>query len=427
MKEHFQEPSGYTYEEALAEAQRCLNCKHSPCVTGCVAHMEIPSMIQAFLRNDGSEARRISSSYNNFSEICGRVCYQDQQCQGSCVFAKLGKPIQIGKLERFINDTYALPTIEYPQLKGKVAIVGSGPAGLSCAYDCAQSGLHVTIFERSDQPGGVLRHGIPIYRLPKVILDQRIAELVSLNVTFKLNQHLGLDFTLESLKEHYDAVLLAVGAQEVNTVSIPGSDLPHVIQWDAFLRTVNDGKAAFDVLYGEAQRVLVVGGGNVAMDVCSAAARWGKTVTLIYRRTRDLMPARPVEVDEVLAHGIDLQTLRDPVAIVSRGNSVDVICKLTQLIASDKDPRGQIVDGRGTQTYTADLVVLAIGSSVTPIQLEGLLLDDSNKIVTDDQQRTSLSWLYAAGDAVTGPKTVVHALSAGKRAAKAICEALAHD
>ena len=427
MKEHFQEPSGYTYEEALAEAQRCLTCKHKPCVTGCVAHMEIPSMIQAFLNNDGSEARRISSSYNNFSEICGRVCYQDQQCQGSCVYAKLGKPIQIGKLERFINDTYDLPTIEYPQLSGKVAIIGSGPAGLSCAYDCAQSGLDVTIFERSDQPGGVLRHGIPIYRLPKIILDQRIAELLALNVTFKLNQHLGLDFTLESLHTHFDAVLLAVGAQEVNTVSIPGSELPQVIQWDAFLRTVNDGKAAFDAAYGSAQRVLVVGGGNVAMDVCNAAARWGKSVTLVYRRTRELMPARPVEVDEVLTHGIDLQPLRDPIAILKKGESLEVLCKITQLVASEEDPRGKIVDGVGTQTVAADLVVLAIGSSVTPIQLDGLILDASNKIVTDDQQRTSLSWLYAAGDAVTGPKTVVHALSAGKRAAKAICEALAHD
>lgn len=427
MKEHFQEPSGYTYEEARTEAQRCLNCKHKPCVTGCVAHMEIPSMIQAFLRNDGSEARRISSSYNNFSEICGRVCYQDQQCQGSCVYAKLGKTIQIGKLERFINDTYPLPKIEYPQLSGKVAIVGSGPAGLSCAYDCAQSGLDVTIFERSDQPGGVLRHGIPIYRLPKIILDQRIDELLALNVTFRLNQHLGLDFTLESLKNHFDAVLLAVGAQEVNTVSIPGSELPHVIQWDAFLRTVNDGREAFETAYGHAQRIVVVGGGNVAMDVCNAAARWGKDVTLIYRRTKALMPARPVEVDEVLLHGVDLQTLRDPIAILKQSDGVEVLCKITQLIASDEDPRGKIVDGQGTQTYAADLVVLAIGSSVAPIQLEGLVVDASNKIVTDDQQRTSLSWLYAAGDAVTGPKTVVHALSAGKRAAKAICEALAHD
>jgi glutamate synthase (NADPH/NADH) small chain len=427
MKEHYQEPSGFTYEEALAEAQRCLNCKHKPCVTGCVAHMEIPSMIQAFLNNDGSEARRISSSYNNFSEICGRVCYQDQQCQGSCVYAKLGKPIQIGKLERFINDTYELPKIEYPQLSGKVAIIGSGPAGLSCAYDCAQSGLHVTIFERSDQPGGVLRHGIPIYRLPKIILDQRIDELLALNVTFKLNRHLGLDFTLDSLRKHFDAVLLAVGAQEVNTVSIPGSELPQVIQWDTFLRTVNDGKAAFDSAYGATKRVLVVGGGNVAMDVCNAAARWGKSVTLVYRRTQELMPARPVEVEEVLAHGIDLQTLRDPIAILKNGETLDVLCKITQLVSSEEDPRGKIVDGVGSQTYETDLVVLAIGSSVTPIQLDGLTLDSSNKIVTDDQQRTSLSWLYAAGDAVTGPKTVVHALSAGKRAAKAICEALAHD
>jgi glutamate synthase (NADPH/NADH) small chain len=221
--------------------------------------------------------------------------------------------------------------------------------------------------------------------------------------------------------------MLAVGAQEVNTVSIPGADSSQVIQWDTFLKAVNDGRTAFDAQFGESHRILVVGGGNVAMDVCNAAARWGKNVTLIYRRTQALMPARPVEVDEILKHGVDLQTLRDPVSIQSTDFGFEVTCKITQLIGSDTDLRGSVVDGDGTQTYLADLVVLAIGSSVTPIQVEGLVLDHQNKIVTDEAQRTSLPGLYAAGDAVTGPKTVVHALSAGKRAAKAICEALTHD
>lgn len=426
MTDHFQEPSGYTYEEALVEAKRCLNCKHKPCVTGCVAHMEIPSMIQAFIQNDGSEARRISSSFNNFSEICGRVCYQDQQCQGSCVYAKLGKPIQIGKLERFINDTYDLPIQELPQLIGRVAIIGSGPAGLSCAYDCAKAGLNVTIYERSEQPGGVLRYGIPEYRLPKIILDQRIDELLELNVEFKVNQRLGTDFTLETLRDHYDAVLLAVGASQINTISIPGSDLPHVVEWDSFLRTVNEGPQAFDDRFGAIQRVLVVGGGNVAMDVCNAAALWGKRVTLVYRRTKELMPARPIEVEDILKHGVDLQTLRDPMEIRLAGSGLQVTCRITKLIPSEKDPRGEIVNDEGTQIYSTDLVVLAIGSSVSPIQLDGLNVDAQNRIVTDEYQATSLPWLFAAGDAVTGPKTVVHALSAGKRAAKAICERLAH-
>jgi glutamate synthase (NADPH/NADH) small chain len=426
MSDHFQEPSGYTYEEALAEAKRCLNCKHKPCVTGCVAHMEIPSMIQAFIQNDGSEARRISSSFNNFSEICGRVCYQDQQCQGSCVYAKLGKPIQIGKLERFINDTYALPIRPVPQLNGKVAIIGSGPAGLSCAYDCAQAGLDVTIYERSEQPGGVLRYGIPEYRLPKIILDQRLDELRDLNVKFNLNQRMGTDFSLESLRDQYHAVVLAVGASEINTVNIPGSQLPHVMQWDSFLKTVNDGPQAFDARFGDLSRVLVVGGGNVAMDVCNAAARWGKHVTLIYRRTKELMPARPIEVEDILNHGVDLQILRDPLRIDWDGAALQVTCRITKLIPSETDPRGEIVNDDGTQIYSTDLVVLAIGSSVSPITFDGLTVDAQQRIVTDEHQATSLPWLYAVGDAVTGPKTVVHALSAGKRAAKAICERLAH-
>lgn len=426
MSPHFNEPTGYTYDEALTEAKRCLNCHHKPCVSGCVAHMEIPSMIQAFINNDGSEARRISSSFNNFSEICGRVCYQDQQCQGSCVLAKLGKPIQIGKLERFINDTYELPPENRSKIKGNVAIIGSGPAGLSCAYDCAKAGLNVTIYERSDQPGGVLRYGIPEYRLPKIILDQRIAELTALQVEFKLNQRFGTDFTLESLGKEADAVVLAVGAAEVNTVMIPGSDLPHVIQWDIFLRTVNEGFQAFTDRFGAVQRVVVVGGGNVAMDVCNAAARWGKHVTLVYRRTKELMPARPVEVEDILKHGVDLQTLRDPIAIQSTESSVKVTCKITRLIPSEKDPRGEIIDDQGTQEYLADLVVLAIGSSVAPIELDGLAVDAQGRIVTDNDQATSVPWLFVAGDVVTGPKTVVHALSAGKRAAKAICERLTH-
>jgi glutamate synthase (NADPH) small chain len=426
MSEHFNEPTGYTYDEALAEAKRCLNCQHKPCVTGCVAHMEIPSMIQAFINNDGSEARRISSSFNNFSEICGRVCYQDQQCQGSCVFAKVGRPIQIGKIERFINDTYELPFNDQPKIVGNVAIIGSGPAGLSCAYDCAKAGLKVTLYERSEQLGGVLRYGVPEYRLPKIVLDQRIAELKMLNVEFKMNQLLGRDFTLESLKEQTDAVVLAVGAGEINTVMIPGSDLPQVIQWDTFLRMVNEGPQAFDDRFGHVQRLLVVGGGNVAMDVCNAAARWGKHVTLVYRRTRELMPARVVEIEAILEHGVELQTLRDPIAIQATDESVQVTCKITRLIPSATDPRGEITDDIGTQVYSTDLVVLAIGSSVVPIELDGLVVDAQNRIVTNDDQTTSLPWLFAAGDVVSGPKTVVHALSAGKRAAKAICERLSH-
>lgn len=423
----FHENQGYTYEEAVLEARRCLNCKHQPCVDGCVAHMNIPGMIQAFLRGDGEDAKGISSSFNDFSEICGRVCYQEIQCQGSCVYNKLGKPIQIGKLERFISDTYELPLKPEAKAQGHIAIIGSGPAGLACAFDCAKAGLKVSVYDKNDDIGGVLRYGIPAYRLPKKILDRRIKELTKLGVKFHLNESINDGKRYEALLFKYDALLIAVGSPEINSIKAEGSDHPLVIGWDAFLKIVNQGADAFEAAYSDAKNILVIGGGNVAMDVAKSAALMNRKVDLIYRRTIPMMPARKLEIDDILEHKVLIHELRDPIKVSANGNQLDVVCRITKLEVSEENPRGIIVDDEGFETFKTDLFVLAIGSGNQAQAMLGLAMDDSNKILVNEIQETSVPFVYAAGDAVTGPKTVVHALSSGKRAAKAIIAALSHE
>ena len=423
----FKENQGYTYDEAVLEARRCLNCKHQPCVDGCVAHMNIPGMIQAFLRGDGEEAKGISSSFNDFSEICGRVCYQEMQCQGSCVYNKLGKPIQIGKLERFISDTYELPVKPGAKAQGHIAIVGSGPSGLACAYDCAKAGLKVTVFDKSEAIGGVLRYGIPTYRLPEKILDRRINELIKLGVEFHLNEAVGDALKYENLMFKYDALMIAVGSPEINTIKAEGSDHPSVIGWDVFLKIVNEGPESFESHFHDVRSVLVIGGGNVAMDVAKSAALMKRKVDLIYRRTIPMMPARKLEIDDILEHQVVIHELRDPIKITHNGKRLEVLCRMTQLEVNEENPRGIIVDGEGTDTFQTDLFVLAIGSGNQAQAVPGLAMDEFNKILVNENQETSVPFVYAAGDAVTGPKTVVHALSSGKRAAKAMIAALSHE
>ena len=423
----FKENKGYTYEEAVLEARRCLNCRHQPCVDGCVAHMNIPGMIQAFLRGDGEEAKGISTSFNDFSEICGRVCYQEIQCQGSCVYNKLGKPIQIGKLERFISDTYDLPIKHEAKAQGHVAIVGSGPAGLACAYDCAKAGLKVSVFDKNEAIGGVLRYGIPSYRLPKKILDRRIKELTELGVEFYLNAGIGEAIKYENLMFKYDALMIAVGSPEINTIKAEGADHPQVIGWDVFLKAVNEGPEIFESRFHDVKTVLVIGGGNVAMDVCKSAALMNRKVDLIYRRTIPMMPARKLEIEDILEHHVAIHELRDPIKITHNGKRLEVLCKVTKLEINENNPRGIIVDDEGTDTFQTDLFVLAIGSGNQAQSVPGLTMDENNKIIVNENQETSVPFVYAAGDAVTGPKTVVHALSSGKRAAKAMIAALSHE
>ncbi|NTW95025.1 MAG: FAD-dependent oxidoreductase [Erysipelotrichaceae bacterium] len=424
---HFPEITGFNHEEAVIEARRCLNCKHKPCVDGCVAHMNIPGMIQAFLTGNGEEAKEISSSFNDFSEICGRVCYQEIQCQGSCVFNKLGKPIQIGKLERYISDTYENKPSIQALAQGTVAIIGSGPAGLACAYDCAKAGLKVTVFDKNEDIGGVLRYGIPSYRLPNEVLDRRINELKSLGVSFILNEEIGKSIVYENILFKYDVLMIGVGSSEINMTKAEGSDHPKVVTWDVFLENVNKGKDQFEEAYSTVRSILVVGGGNVAMDVAKSAALMNRKVDLIYRRTIPMMPARHIEVDDIIDNKVVIHELRDPIKIFPIHNQLEVLCKKTKLVQLEENTRGTIVDDEGFENFRTDLLVLAIGSGNQEQLINGLVMDEMNRIVVNDQQESSVPFVYAAGDAVTGPKTVVHALSSGKRAAKAIIAALTHE
>lgn len=426
MKHHaYTEPEGLSYEEAIAEAQRCLNCVHKPCVQGCVAHNEIPSMIQAFLRGDGDEAKRISESKTSFPEICGRVCYQDIQCEAVCVRMKQNAPVKIGLIERFIGDHYNSQKEPAKPLKKKIAILGSGPSGLACAAYAVDHGLEVTVYEKKDILGGVLKYGIPPYRLPNEIVDYRIDELEKKGVRFLTQQDIHSQEAFNRLrKQHFDAYFLAIGASKQNFPQIKGSDHPNVIGWKTFLSILNIGEGSFREHFGHIRTLCVVGGGNVAMDVSITAKKFGIDTHLIYRRTEELMPARKSEIKEAHSLGVVFHPLRDPMEIIDHEDFITVRNVVTEVLMDSDQARGKIKNTQAIEDLDCNLCVIAIGSSVRPLMLKGLELDESKHIKVNDHYETSLNMVFAAGDGVTGTKTVIHALAAGQLAAQEIVERL---
>ena len=421
--ELFNETLGLSYEEAVKEAERCLNCRHKPCVDGCIAHMEIPSMIKAFLEGQGDEAKAIAEQRNSFPEICGRVCYQDIQCEIKCVRMKQNAPVKIGLIERYIGDHYTSTKSAETKLSKKFAIIGSGPSGLACASTLAQAGFDVTVFEKKAILGGVLKFGIPPYRLPNQVVDHRIEELMSLGVRFEIEENFGRTRNYHDLfNEGFVGMYLAMGASKQNFVKIEGSDHYKVIGWKQFLSILNIGEKPFREHFAHIKRLCVVGGGNVAMDVAISAAKFGIDTHIVYRRTIDLMPARKSEVDECLHLGVHFHELCDPVQVTEKDDAIHVLCKRTQLIKVDENDRGTIVDADGTFELDVDLMVMAIGSSVKRLNFEGLELDGQGRIIVNEHFETNIPGVFAAGDVVTGPKTVIHALSAGKLAAEKIIE-----
>lgn len=419
----YQETIGLSYEEAIKEAERCLNCRHKPCVDGCVAHMEIPSMIRAFIEGRGEEAKQIAESRNSFPEICGRVCYQDIQCEAKCVRMKMNAPVKIGLIERYIGDHYKSIPVVNPEKHKRIAIIGSGPSGLSCAVTLRQAGFNVTVFEKKSILGGVLKFGIPPYRLPNAIVDYRIEQLMEMGIQFKIEENFGRSKDYSSLfDEGFDALYLAMGASKQNFSKIEGSDHPKVIGWKQFLSILNIGEESFHEHFSHIRSLCVVGGGNVAMDVAITAAKYNIDTHLIYRRTLDLMPARKAEVEECLHLGVKVHELVDPISVFDHNNKLRVKCKKTKLIKIDENDRGTIVDDEGYFQLDCDLLVMAIGSSVKKLNYVGLALDSQGRILVNDHFETNIDRVYAAGDIVTGTKTVIHALSAGKMAAHNIIE-----
>jgi glutamate synthase (NADPH) small chain len=428
---------GYIKEDALFEASRCLGCKEPKCVEGCPVNVDIPGFIKLICKEDFEGAIEKIKDTNALPAICGRVCPQETQCEAFCVLGKKGQPVAIGRLERFCADSDIKKRgkrSEVTKSTGKrVAVVGSGPAGLTTAADLAKMGHRVTIFESLHKAGGVLSYGIPEFRLPKKIVQQEIEYIKQLGVEFKINYIIGRIKTLGELCDEFDAVFLGTGAGLPNFMGIPGENFSGVYSANEFLTRVNLMKAydpAYDTMIRRGKHVVVVGGGNVAMDAARSALRLGADeVSIVYRRGEDEMPARREEIAHAKEEGIIFRLLTNPVSILGdeKFNVKAVECIKMELREPDKSGRRSSVPVEGSEfTIPADVVVIAIGTSPNPIIFkgsEGLEQNQKGTVVTDEEtQATSKSGVFAGGDVVTGAATVISAMGAGKKAAKAIGE-----
>lgn len=430
---------GYTKEDALAEASRCLSCKDPKCVEGCPVNVDIPGFIKLVCEEDFSGAIERIKGTNALPAICGRVCPQETQCEALCVLGKKGQPVAIGRLERFCADHEHQTGVKVPEVPEptgkKVAVVGSGPAGLTAAADLAKLGHKVTIFESLHKAGGVLSYGIPEFRLPKEIVRQEVEYIKQLGVELRPNYIIGRIKTLDELCDEFDAVFLGTGAGLPSFMGIPGENFNGVYSANEFLTRVNLMKAydpEYDTKVRIGKHVVVVGGGNVAMDAARSALRLGaEEVSIIYRRGEDEMPARREEIEHAKEEGITFRLLTNPVRILGdeKFNVTAVECIKMELGEPDKSGRRSPVPVEGSEfTIPADVVVIAIGTSPNPIIFKGSEGLDQNRrgtVVADEETgATSKCGVFAGGDVVTGAATVISAMGAGKKAAKAIDEYL---
>ena len=437
---NFQEVAlGYTEEQALDEAQRCLNCKNKPCMTGCPVMVHIPEFIAEVAKGNFEEAYQIISNTSALPAVCGRVCPQENQCEKYCVRGKKGDPVGIGRLERFVADwhnanCHTLP--EKPASNGhRVAIVGSGPAGLTCAGDLARKGYEVTVFEALHLAGGVLVYGIPEFRLPKSIVQKEVDGLKALGVTIATDTVVGRTITVDELMEEqgFEAVFIGSGAGLPMFMNIPGVNYKGVFSANEFLTRINLMKAYkpnSDTPIVHPKKVAVVGGGNVAMDAARCAKRLGAEVYIVYRRGMEELPARKEEVEHAEEEGIIFKTLNNPVEILADENdNVNKIrCIQMELGEPDASGRRRPVEIPGSEfDLDVDCVIMALGTSPNPLikdTTKGLEINKKGGIVVNEDGLTSKDNVYAGGDAVTGAATVILAMGAGKTAAKAIDEAL---
>lgn len=429
---------GYTAEDALAEAERCLQCKDPTCKQGCPVEVDIPEFIAEIKEGRLDEAARIIRQKNNLPAICGRVCPQENQCEKYCLMGKRFEPVAIGRLERFVAD-YALQnrsaeSVETPSSDGKrVAVVGSGPAGLTCAADLARMGYRVTVFEALHKPGGVLVYGIPEFRLPKNVVQAEVDYVKSLGVEFQVNVVIGKTLTIDDLfEEGYEAVFIGTGAGAPRFLCIPGENLNGVYSANEFLTRTNLMKAYLFPEYVTpikiGRKVAVVGAGNVAMDAARTALRLGaEEVNIVYRRSRQEMPARLEEVEHAEEEGIRFNLLTNPVALIGddKGWVKAMECVKMELGEPDASGRRRPIPIEGSNfELEADIVVIAIGQSPNPLvprTTPGLEIGRRGTITADpDTGQTSREGVFAGGDIVTGAATVILAMGAGKKAARAI-------
>ena len=432
---------GYDAKEAMAEATRCINCKNAQCVKGCPVNIDIPGFISKVKDGEFKEAYDVISKSSALPAVCGRVCPQESQCEGKCIRGIKGEPISIGKLERFVADWAAeneiKPSVDAPSNGKRVAVIGSGPAGLTCAGDLAKMGYDVTIYEALHQPGGVLVYGIPEFRLPKEkVVAKEIENVKSLGVKIETNVIVGKSITIDELieEEGFDAVFIGSGAGLPKFMGIKGETANGVFSANEYLTRSNlmkafDSKSTTPIKVGK--KVAVVGGGNVAMDAARTALRLGSEVHIIYRRSEEELPARVEEVHHAKEEGIIFDLLTNPVEILEDENGwvSGIKCIRMELGEPDASGRRRPVEVKGSEfVIDVDTVIMSLGTSPNPLissTTKGLEINNHKCIIaTEDTGATSKEGVYAGGDAVTGAATVILAMGAGKAAAKGIDEYL---
>ncbi|MCF0172257.1 MAG: NADPH-dependent glutamate synthase [Bacteroidales bacterium] len=434
---------GYNSEEAMLEASRCLECKKPGCVSQCPVGINIPAFVREVREGNFSEAAHIIAQDSSLPAVCGRVCPQETQCEGKCILGVKGEPVAIGKLERFVADwsreNGGVPLEKKPSLGIKVAVVGSGPAGLACATDLAKNGYDVTIFEVLHKAGGVLQYGIPEFRLPKSkVVEPEIENLIKLGVKIETDVIVGRTVTIDELmtKEHFAAVFIGSGAGLPRFMNIPGENLNGVVSANEFL-TRNNLMKAYDSSYATpiyaGRKTVVVGGGNVAMDAARTALRLGADVTIVYRRTEVELPARVEEVHHAKEEGVKFAMLTNPVEVLGneKGWVTGIRCIRMELGEPDESGRRSPVPVEGSEfDMECDVVIMSLGTSPNPLiaaTTPGLETNRKGCIVVGENVETTREGVFAGGDAVTGAATVILAMGAGRRAAAEIHKKLSTE
>ena len=430
---------GYTAEMAVNEAQRCLQCKNHPCRSGCPVDIDIPGFIAHVAKGEFEEAYKVIAQSSALPAVCGRVCPQENQCEGKCIRGIKGEPVGIGRLERFVADWYRENVHTKPEMPTpnghKVAVIGAGPSGLTVAGDLAKMGYKVTVYEALHVAGGVLMYGIPEFRLPKTIVQKEVDGQKELGVTIATDTDIGRTITVDELMEEqgFEAVFIGSGAGLPMFMNIPGVNYKGVFSANEFLTRINLMKAykpESDTPIVHPKKVAVVGGGNVAMDAARCAKRLGAEVYIVYRRGMEELPARKEEVEHAEEEGIIFKTLNNPVEILAdeNDNVTKIRCIKMELGEPDASGRRRPIEIAGSEfDLDVDCVIMALGTSPNPLikdTTKGLEINKKGGIVVNEDGLTSKNNVYAGGDAVTGAATVILAMGAGKTAAKAIDEAL---
>lgn len=427
---------GYTAEMAVEEANRCLGCKNMPCVSGCPVNVQIPQFIALVAEGKFEEGYQKIAETSTLPAICGRVCPQENQCEGKCIRGIKGESVAIGRLERFCADWHMEHSTEKPKKVPsnghKVAVLGAGPASLTCASDLVQMGYDVTMLEAFHAAGGVLIYGIPEFRLPKAIVAKEVENLEAMGVNIQTNMVVGKSVSIEELKEEgYEAIFIGTGAGLPSFMGIEGENLNGVFSANEYLTRINlmkayDGKHDTPIFH--AKKVAVVGGGNVAMDAARCAKRMGADVSIVYRRGLEELPARKEEVHHAMEEGIDFKVLNNPVKILGNEEGWVTGMEVVKMELGEPDASGRRrpipVEG-SNYVLDVDCVIMALGTSPNPIlkkSTNGLETNKKGCISADENGKTSLEGVYAGGDAVTGAATVILAMGAGKTAAKSIDE-----